>query len=65
MPHLAFLAVLGAGAYVAWRTIGKLIEGDAPRTADIPVRDRRDGGAARDQGALEYDPVAGVYRPRR
>lgn len=65
MPQLAFLAVLGAGAYVAWRVVDKLLHGPVPRTADVPVRDRHDGAAARDQGVLEFDPVSGVYRPRR
>jgi hypothetical protein len=67
MPHLLFLAAVGAGAYAGYRVLKSTIAGLATQMeeAKVEVRERAKAKDARDLGVLEYDPQSGVYRPRR
>ncbi len=66
MQQLMVLALVGAGLYAGYRWLtrsARQIAAEVRRTED-ELR-RRAAGAAieKDMGRLEYDPVAGVYRP--
>jgi hypothetical protein len=66
VPHLAVLALVGAGLYAGYRWLtrpAQEITAEARRTED-ELRARAAGAAIqKDMGRLEYDAVAGVYRP--
>ena len=69
MPQLFGLMVVGAGLYTAYRAFGRIAQqvsdqlarADADlnrRTADVRIPEK-------DLGALEWDDVQQVYRPKR
>jgi hypothetical protein len=67
MPQVIALAVLGAGLYAGYRWItraARQIAADMQR-AEEEVKEQATGRIEKNLGALEYDPVAGVYRPVR
>jgi hypothetical protein len=66
VPHLAVLALVGAGLYVGYRWLTRPAQEIAAETrrAEDELRARAAGAAIqKDMGRLEYDSVAGVYRP--
>jgi hypothetical protein len=66
VPHLAVLALVGAGLYVGYRWLTRSTQEIAAeaRRAEDELRARAAGAAIqKDMGRLEYDPIAGVYRP--
>lgn len=71
MPPLVFLALAGASAVATYKVLAKLVaQAQTPSPAETE-RIRREAQAhaarnsvTRDLGALEFDPVTGVYRPR-
>jgi hypothetical protein len=68
MPQLIALALVGAGLYAGYRWFARAAK---EITAEIQRADdelRRRAAARvlpKDMGELEYDPAAGVYRPKR
>jgi hypothetical protein len=62
MPQLVGLVLLGAGLYAGYRAIVRLATNLA---SELEPEVRRHAVTVRDLGALEYDPVSGVYRPAR
>jgi hypothetical protein len=69
MPQLVGLMVVGAGLYAAYKAIGRIAqqvseqiaraeEELSRRTAEVRVTEK-------DLGALEWDEVQQVYRPKR
>ncbi len=74
MPQLMALLLVGASAYVGYRTVKERIDrsrqrrdGAGPHAASA----RQDAGEAgpsgaepKNLGSLELDPATGVYRPR-
>jgi hypothetical protein len=64
MPHVIGLILIGAGLYAGYRALGRVVgrmseelrQAEEQAHQTIPVKDL---------GALEYDPVSGVYRPSR
>jgi type II secretory pathway component PulJ len=68
VPHLAVLALVGAGLYAGYRWLSRSAQqlaAEVSRTED-ELRARAAGAAIeKDMGRLEYDPAAGVYRPMR
>jgi hypothetical protein len=66
VPHLAVLALVGAGLYAGYRWLtrpAQEIATEVRRTED-DLRARAAGAALqKNMGRLEYDPIAGVYRP--
>lgn len=69
MPQVFALLIAGAGIYAGLKWISRAVA-DAQRTArlkEAALREamaRREGGAPKDLGTLEFDPATGVYRPR-
>lgn len=70
MPQVFALLIAGAGIYAGLKWISRAMA-DAQQTAarlkEAKLREamaRREGGATKDLGTLEYDPATGVYRPR-
>jgi hypothetical protein len=68
VPQLMVLALVGAGIFAGYRWLwrpARMIVAEVRRAED----EIRRGAAARslekDMGALEYDPISGVYRPVR
>lgn len=66
MPQLVFLAAVGAGLYAGSRLLGFLASqmqsrAEASASQPTPTTDV----PAKDLGALEYDPQAGVYKPAK
>jgi hypothetical protein len=66
MAQLFVLALIGAGLYAGYRWVrtGKELAAEL-RRADEDFRRRAGGRIEKDLGALEYDPVSGVYRPTK
>jgi hypothetical protein len=68
VPHLIALALVGAGLYAGyrwlWRTTQEIAT-EVERTQDELRRRAAGVPVQKDMGRLEYDPVAGVYRPTR
>jgi hypothetical protein len=66
VPHLAILALVGAGLYAGYRWLTR-----SAQEITAEIRRAEDGLHARaagvaiqkDMGRLEYDPISGVYRP--
>ncbi|MFN3743072.1 MAG: hypothetical protein ACK4TL_00055 [Hyphomicrobiaceae bacterium] len=69
MPQLVGLIVVGAGLYAAYKAIGRIAQQVSEqmaraeeelnrRTAEVRVTEK-------DLGALEWDDVQQVYRPKR
>lgn len=68
MPPLVLLAVVGAGCYAGYKFFSKLVEQAQTPSREEKERVRREAQAARetrDLGELEFDPVSGVYRPKK
>jgi hypothetical protein len=62
MPHVIAIVVAGAGLYAGLKWVSRQIataEKTAARKAATSSRH-----APKDLGALDRDPVSGVYRPR-
>jgi len=64
MPQLIALALVGVGAYAGYKYITKQVRRMADEAEQRTETASRAGGP-RDQGELEWDAEAGVYRPRR
>jgi hypothetical protein len=66
MPQLFVLALIGAGLYAGYRWVrtAKELVADV-RRADEELHRWTGGRIEKDLGALEYDPVSGVYRPSK
>ena len=69
MPQLIALALVGAGLFAGYKWVaGKarkaLAEAERAR-AEAEQRAAAAMGAPKDLGQLEWDPVSGVYKPRR
>ena len=69
MPPLIAAALIGAGFYAGLRLlhrVGTHMAAEAQRAADR-TRARMDGDTGapgvKDLGPLEFDPIAGVYKP--
>ena len=65
MPHLVGLILLGAGLYAGYRAFVRVagrMQAELERAEDEA---RQPAAVEKDLGALEYDPVSGVYRPRQ
>lgn len=68
MPQVIALALLGAGLYAGYRWVTRATREIADRMQRTDEALRQEANAGRIEknlGALEYDPVAGVYRPVR
>jgi hypothetical protein len=68
MPQVIALALLGAGIYAGYRWFAHSMREMARRMRDADDQLRRQeatGRIEKNLGALEYDPVTGVYRPVR
>ncbi len=68
MPQLVGLVMVGAGLYAAYKAferVAQRVSADVAR-AEEDLRRRASGGAIeKDLGALEWDDVQQVYRPKR
>ncbi len=70
MPPLIVAVLVGAAAYAGFRAAREIwTQVAAPRPSADPDPASSDYAPAerefkKDLGTLEYDPVAGVYRPR-
>lgn len=69
MPQLVGLVVVGAGLYAAYRALGRMVHQVSQQAARAEQELRRRAAAAgtieKDLGALEWDEVQQVYRPKR
>lgn len=65
MPHLIGLILLGAGIYAGYRGFVRLADRMREELQRAQEEAHRPVVVEKDLGALEYDPVSGVYRPRR
>jgi hypothetical protein len=69
MPQVIALALLGAGLYAGYRWLTRAAGELAAQMQRAEDELRQQSASARpiekNLGALEYDPVAGVYRPVR
>ena len=67
MPQVIALALLGAGLYAGYRWITRTTReiADQMQRGDEEVRQSARGRIEKNLGALEYDPVSGVYKPVR
>jgi type II secretory pathway component PulJ len=66
VPHLAILALVGAGLYAGYRWFTRSAQEITAeiRRGEDELRARAAGVAIqKDMGRLEYDPASGVYRP--
>jgi hypothetical protein len=68
MPQVLALVIAGAGLYAGYKWVSRMVA-DAQQTARVREAELREamarrGGAPKDLGTLELDPVSGVYRPR-
>ena len=66
VPQFFVLALVGAGLYVGYRWLTQATQQITidVRTAEDELRRRASAALEKDMGALEYDPVTGVYRPK-
>jgi hypothetical protein len=68
VQQLVILAVVGAGLYAGYRWLmrsAREVAAEVRRTEDELIRRATGAAIEKDMGRLEYDPVAGVYRPAR
>ena len=66
MPQLVALALVGAGLYAGYRWFARTAEITAEiQRAEDELQRRTAGVLPKDMGELEFDPAAGVYRPKR
>jgi len=67
VPHVIALALLGAGLYAGYRWLARAAGdmGASLRRPQDELRQPSKGPIEKDLGALEFDPVSGVYRPAR
>jgi hypothetical protein len=68
VPQVIALALLGAGLYAGYRWLTRTAReiGEGMQRADEELRRQEAAGRIeKNLGALEYDPVTGVYRPAR
>lgn len=64
MPQVLALVIAGAGLYAGLKWMSRVLaQTAAARQAEAEARKQARGGP-KDLGTLEYDPQAGVYRPR-
>lgn len=67
MPQVLLLAAIGTGLYAGLKWAAKTLEAQAAAAA-CHAEDAHRQAAARmtpiDRGTLEWDPSAGVYRPK-
>jgi hypothetical protein len=65
MPQVVLLAALGAGLYAGYRALLRASERFAEeiKRREEDLRTRAAGGAEKDLGTLEFDPMSGVYKP--
>jgi hypothetical protein len=64
VPHLAVLALVGAGLYAGYRWFTRTTQELAAevRRAEDELRGTV---VQKNMGRLEYDPATGTYRPKR
>jgi hypothetical protein len=67
VPQLMVLALVAAGIYAGYRWLWRPVRMIAAEVRRAGDELRRAGvrGSEKDMGALEYDPISGVYRPVR
>jgi hypothetical protein len=75
LPQVIALALLGAGLYAGYRWFARAVGGLGPTIARAKDERRQQshpqahpqsrGRTEKDLGALEWDPVVGVYRPAK
>jgi hypothetical protein len=69
MPQLVGLVVVGAGLYAAYKALGRMVQQVAVQATRAEEELRRRTAAAgaieKDLGALEWDEVQQVYRPKQ
>ncbi len=69
MPQLVGLMVVGAGLYAAYKAIGRIAQQVSAQMARADEELNRQTAEVRigekDLGALEWDEVQQVYRPKR
>ena len=67
MPQVIALALLGAGVYAGYRWFARTARelGEQMQRGEEELPQQAAGRIEKDLGALEYDPVAGVYRPAK
>jgi len=66
MQQMVLLALIGAALYAGYRWLmrsAREVAAEVRRTEDELVRRATGAAIEKDMGRLEYDPVAGVYRP--
>ena len=67
MAQLMVLALVGAGIYAGYRWFwrpARMVAAEVRRAGD-EFRRTSARSLEKDMGALEYDPISGVYRPVR
>jgi hypothetical protein len=67
VPQLMVLALVGAAIYAGYRWLwrpARMIAAEV-RRAEEEMRRAAARSLEKDMGALEYDPISGVYRPVR
>jgi hypothetical protein len=69
MPQMVGLVVVGAGLYAAYKALGRMAQRVSVEVSRAEDELRRRAAAAgaieKDLGALEWDEVQKVYRPKR
>lgn len=69
MPQLVGLMVVGAGLYAAYKAIGRIAQQVTEQMAraedELSRRTAEVRVAEKDLGALEWDEMQQVYRPKR
>ena len=68
MPQVVLFAALGAGLYAGYRALvraGGAMAAEIRRADEVRRQRTRGPVGEKDLGSLEYDPGAGVYRPRQ
>ena len=67
MPQVIALTLLGAGLYAGYRWFTRTTREIAAQMqrAEEELRQEAASRIEKNLGALEYDPVSGVYRPAR
>lgn len=69
MPQLVGLVVVGAGLYAAYKALGRMVQQVSMQATRAEEELRRRAAAAnaieKDLGALEWDEVQQVYRPKQ
>jgi hypothetical protein len=69
MPQLVGLVVVGAGLYAAYKALGRMVQQVSVQATraeeELQRRAAAAGAIEKDLGALEWDEVQQVYRPKR